>query len=103
VSTAKETGRDEKEENRKKIILQVGAFSYLILYAVSISAKFVNGHHNAIDNIYYVSSDMGGACSTNGVKRGMHIGYWLESQKERHHWEEQDVDVWAVLKWNLER
>jgi hypothetical protein len=22
----------------------------------------------------------------------MHIGYWWESQKERHHWEGQDVD-----------
>jgi hypothetical protein len=25
-------------------------------------------------------------------RRGMHIGYWWESQKEREHWEEQDVD-----------
>jgi hypothetical protein len=33
----------------------------------------------------------------------MHIGYWLESQKERDHWEDQDVGGWAILKWILER
>jgi hypothetical protein len=34
---------------------------------------------------------------------GMHIRYWWESQKERDHWEDQDVDGWTILKWNLER
>jgi hypothetical protein len=43
---------------------------------------------------------MGRACSTNG---DMHIGYLSESQKERDHWEDQDVGGWAILKWTLER
>jgi hypothetical protein len=34
---------------------------------------------------------------------GMHIGYWWESQKERDHWEDQDVDGWTILKCILER
>jgi hypothetical protein len=33
----------------------------------------------------------------------MHIGYWLESQKERDHWEDRDVDGWTILKRILER
>jgi hypothetical protein len=31
-------------------------------------------------------------------QRGMHIGYWWESQKERDHWEEKDVGGWTILK-----
>jgi hypothetical protein len=36
-------------------------------------------------------------------KRGMHIGYWWESQKERDHEEDEDVGGWIILKWILER
>jgi hypothetical protein len=36
-------------------------------------------------------------------RRGMHIGYWWEIQKERDHWEDQDVDGWTILKRILER
>jgi hypothetical protein len=32
-------------------------------------------------------------------RRGMHIGYWWESQKERDSLEDQDVDGWTILKW----
>jgi hypothetical protein len=33
----------------------------------------------------------------------MHVGYRWESQKERDHWEDQDVGGWTILKWILER
>jgi hypothetical protein len=36
-------------------------------------------------------------------RRGMHIGYWWESQKVRDHWEDQDVGGRTILKWILER
>jgi hypothetical protein len=26
----------------------------------------------------------------------------VESQKERHHWEDQDLGGWTILKWILE-
>jgi hypothetical protein len=35
-------------------------------------------------------------------RRGMHVGYWWESQKESAHWEDQDVGGWIILKWILD-
>jgi hypothetical protein len=35
-------------------------------------------------------------------RRGIHIGYWWESQKERKHWKDQDVGGWTVLEWILD-
>jgi hypothetical protein len=35
-------------------------------------------------------------------RTGMHIGYSWASQKERDHWEDQDVGGWTMLKWILE-
>jgi hypothetical protein len=32
-------------------------------------------------------------------RRGMHIGYWWETQKKRDHWEDQGVGGWTILKW----
>jgi hypothetical protein len=36
-------------------------------------------------------------------RRGIHIGYWWESQKERAHYEDQVVGELIILKWILER
>jgi hypothetical protein len=36
-------------------------------------------------------------------RRGMHIGYLWEIQKERDHWGDQVVGGWTILKWILER
>jgi hypothetical protein len=36
-------------------------------------------------------------------RRGMHIGYWWESQKKRDHQKDQDVGGWTILKWILEK
>jgi hypothetical protein len=36
-------------------------------------------------------------------RRRMHIGYWWERQKERDHYEDQEVSVWTILKYILER
>jgi hypothetical protein len=33
----------------------------------------------------------------------MHVGHWRESQKEKVHYEEQDVGGWIILKWILDR
>jgi hypothetical protein len=30
-------------------------------------------------------------------RREVHIRYWWESQKERDHWEDQDVGGWTIL------
>jgi hypothetical protein len=35
-------------------------------------------------------------------RRGMNTGYYWECQKERDHWEDQDVGGWTILKWILE-
>jgi hypothetical protein len=36
-------------------------------------------------------------------RRGMHIGYWWKSQKERDHWEDLDIGERIKLRWILDR
>jgi hypothetical protein len=36
-------------------------------------------------------------------RRGIQLGYWLESQKERDDWKDQDVGGSTLLKWILDR
>jgi hypothetical protein len=36
-------------------------------------------------------------------KKGMHVGYWWENQKEIDHWGGRDVSGWIILRWILER
>jgi hypothetical protein len=36
-------------------------------------------------------------------RRGTHIGYWWESQRERDHYEDQDVGGCIILGWILGR
>jgi hypothetical protein len=36
-------------------------------------------------------------------RRGMYIGFWWGSQKERDRWVEKDVGGWIILKWIPEK
>jgi hypothetical protein len=36
-------------------------------------------------------------------KKGMHIGFWWESRKERDHYEDIDAVGRIILRWILER
>jgi hypothetical protein len=36
-------------------------------------------------------------------RREIHTGFSWESQKERDHYQDQDIGGWTILKWILER
>jgi hypothetical protein len=40
---------------------------------------------NIIRIIIVKEDELGSVCSTNGGRKGTHIGYWWESQRERDH------------------
>jgi hypothetical protein len=48
-------------------------------------------------------NEMSRPFSTNGGRRGSRIDYWWESQRERVHYEDQDVGGWIILGWIFER
>jgi hypothetical protein len=35
--------------------------------------------------------------------RGIHVGFWCESQKERDNYVYLDLGGWIILKWIFER
>jgi hypothetical protein len=47
--------------------------------------------------------EIGRACSTYEGRRGIHIGFWWESQKKRDHSEDLDVGGRIILRWILEK
>jgi hypothetical protein len=61
--------------------------NFFVAYDVILNSNVLLGDQ--------VENEMGGACSTNGGED--------ECQKERDHWEDQDVGGWTILKWILER
>jgi hypothetical protein len=44
------------------------------------------------------NNEMGGACSTNGVKVEEYTGLWWENLRERDHLEEPGIDGRIVLR-----
>jgi hypothetical protein len=29
-------------------------------------------------------------------RRGIHVGYWLEAQKEKGHWDDENLGEWII-------
>jgi len=48
-------------------------------------------------------NEMGGACSTMGVREEVHTGFWWGDLKKRGHVEDTDVDEMTLLKWIFRR
>jgi hypothetical protein len=81
----------------KYISLDVNVDDHIYLLSV-IKACFLSTLSNLTDTVAVVR--WAGHVARMG-RRGMHVGYWWESQKERDHWEDQDVGGWTISKWIL--
>jgi hypothetical protein len=68
----------------------------------NISAYFSTRSTNIIRMIKSRRLRLAGHVARMG-RRGLHIGCWWESQRERDHWKDQDVSGWTILKYILER
>jgi hypothetical protein len=68
-------------------------------------------HHEELRNLYSSPNTIrmiksrrmswAGHVAQMGRRRRMPIGYWWESQKERDHYEDEDVGGWTILKYIL--
>jgi hypothetical protein len=57
--------------------------------------------HNEELNDLYTCPNIINNKQTKKVRRGMHIGFWWESQKERDHSEDQELGGSIIFKWIL--
>jgi hypothetical protein len=79
--------------------LEPGYLSRFTEYATGSMAKEPLFDSQQKQEIYFFSL----AFRPPWGRRGLHIGYWWESQKERDHCEDQHTGGWTILKWILER
>jgi hypothetical protein len=54
--------------------------------------------HNQELQTFYSSPNIIRMIKSRRMRWTGQIGYWWESQKERDHWEDQDVGGWTILK-----
>jgi hypothetical protein len=59
-------------------------------------------HNEELHNLYSSPSIIR-MIKSRRMRWAGHAARMGESQKERDHWEDQDVDGWTILKWILER
>jgi hypothetical protein len=65
---------------------------FILIYSIELTIRMIKSRRMR----------WAGHVARMGEKRN-HIEYWWVSQKERDHWEAQEVGGWTILKWILER